>query len=38
MNVILASAKWQYALAYFDDIIVFAKKLEEHIRHYEEVL
>ena len=37
MDVVLAGIKWQYAMVYIDDIIVYSKTFGEHIRHLEDV-
>lgn len=36
--VILSQVKWQYALVYHDDAIVFSKSLEQHLDHVSTVL
>lgn len=28
---------WQYAIVYTDDVIIFSKLLEEHVKHIEEI-
>lgn len=38
MDVILSSAKWQSALVYLDDIVIFSKSVEEHMQHARKVL
>lgn len=38
INIILASVKWQCAIVYIDDVIIFSKALEEHVTHIEEDL
>ena len=36
--MILAKVKWNYALIYLDDVIVYSKAVEEHIQHVDEIL
>ena len=38
IDVILSSVKWQFALVYLDDIVIFSPKPEEHIEHVKKVL
>lgn len=38
MDVTISAVKWQYALVYLDNIIVFLKSVEEHIVHARNVL
>ena len=38
IDIILGSMRWDFALAYIDDIIVYSKTLEEHIEHIAAVL
>lgn len=38
LKVILASAKWQFAFVYFDDIFNFSKSLQQHMEHTKNVL
>lgn len=38
MNVILATVKWQFALLYLVDIIIFSKHAYKHIEHVRQVL
>lgn len=38
MDVILSSVKWQFALVYFDDIIIFSMFLDEHIHDVRQFL
>lgn len=37
IDMILARVKWQYALVYLDDIIVFSQGAEEHVSHLDKV-
>lgn len=38
MDRVLGDAKWQHALAYLDDIVVYSKTFEEHVEHLKDVL
>lgn len=38
LDMILAKVKWNYALIYLDDVIVYSKAVEEHIQHVDEIL
>lgn len=38
VDVILATVKWQFALVYLDDVIVFSSSLEDHVEHVATVL
>lgn len=38
MDTVLAQCKWQFALAYIDDIIVFSNTFEDHCQHVATVL
>lgn len=38
MDVILSTVKWQFALVYLDDIVVFSRTPVEHIDHVRHVL
>ena len=38
MDTILANYRWDFALAYIDDIIIFSKSADEHILHVQLVL
>jgi hypothetical protein len=37
MDIVLAGIKWQYALVYLDDIIIYSRTWRDHIQHLEEV-
>ncbi|CAF4618507.1 unnamed protein product, partial [Rotaria sp. Silwood2] len=37
INHILGPARWRYALAYIDDIIIYSKTFEEHLKHLNEI-
>ena len=38
MDVILSSVRWQFALVYLDDVIIFSRSVEEHFAHVRTVL
>lgn len=38
VDMILASVKWQYAIVYLDDIVIFSRNVEEHLKHIRTVL
>jgi hypothetical protein len=38
LDMILAKVKWNYALLYLDDVIVYSKNVEEHIQNVDEIL
>ena len=38
IDFILADAKWQFAIVYIDDIIIFSRTPEEHLEHLDTVL
>ena len=37
MDIILSGVRWKCCIVYLDDIIVFSKNREDHLRHLEEV-
>ncbi|CAF1565352.1 unnamed protein product [Rotaria sp. Silwood1] len=37
INHILGPARWKYALAYIDDVIIFSKTFEEHLIHLNDI-
>ena len=38
MDLVLAGVKWNYALVFIDDVLVYSKTWEEHLSHLREVL
>jgi hypothetical protein len=38
MDQVLGELKWKSVMCYVDDLIIFSRTIEEHIRHIEEVL
>ncbi len=38
VDILLSGVNWQFCLVYLDDIIVYSKSEEDHIRHVDEVL
>jgi hypothetical protein len=38
LDMILSKIKWNYALVYLDDVIIYPKSKEEHLRHLDEIL
>jgi len=36
-DIVLASVRWQFALVYLDDIIVYSSQVEDHYRHLDTV-
>ena len=38
MDIILSRVRWKYVLVYLDDIIIFSRGVEQHLRHLESVL
>lgn len=38
MDLVLASLKWQSAIAHFDNIVVFPKTVERHLNHLRHLL
>ncbi|CAF4604135.1 unnamed protein product, partial [Didymodactylos carnosus] len=37
VNEILGPTRWQYCLAYIDDIIIYSKTFEEHLEHFAQI-
>ena len=37
LDMILSPFKWKTCLVYIDDIVIFSKSVEEHIRHVDEI-
>ncbi|CAF4416553.1 unnamed protein product [Rotaria sp. Silwood2] len=37
INHILGPARWKYALAYIDDVIIYSETFEEHLKHLNEI-
>ena len=38
LDIVLTKFKWKSCLVYIDDIIIFSKTVEDHIRHVDEIL
>lgn len=38
MDRVLGDARWHYALAYLDDVVVYSRTFDEHLRHLRDVL
>ena len=38
LDIILARVKWQFALVYLDDVIIYSNSAREHFDHVEHVL
>jgi len=38
IDIILSTVKWQYALVYLDDVIIYSRSAEEHMTHVATVL
>lgn len=38
MDFLLAKVKWQFALVYLDDIVIFSRTQDEHIAHARQLL
>ena len=38
LDIILSGARWQSCLIYLDDVIVFSRSTDEHLRHVREIL
>ena len=37
MNTVLRGILWEYAIPFLDDVIVYSKNAEQHLRHLEEI-
>ena len=37
INHILGPSRWQYALAYIDDVIIYSKTFDDHLKHLNEI-
>ncbi|CAF4843056.1 unnamed protein product, partial [Rotaria socialis] len=37
INHILGPARWRYALAYIDDVIIYSKTFEDHLTHLNDI-
>ena len=37
INHILGPTRWQYALAYIDDVIIYSKTFDDHLKHVDEI-
>ena len=38
LDIVLSKFKWKTALVYIDDVVIFSKSVEDHLRHVDEVL
>ena len=38
LDIVLTKFKWKSCLVYIDDILIFSKTVEDHIRHVDEIL
>ena len=38
VNILLSGYRWKTCLVYLDDVIIFSKSIEEHLKHVDEVL
>lgn len=38
LDIILTKYKWKTCLVYLDDVIIFSKSVDDHIRHVDEIL
>ena len=38
LDIILSGFRWQSCLIYLDDVIVFSRSPDEHLRHFDEIL
>ncbi|KAE8185880.1 hypothetical protein CF328_g7409 [Tilletia controversa] len=38
MDKTLGAARWEYAIAYLDDVVIFSDTFEDHLRHVDNIL
>ena len=38
MDIVLGDAKFNFAMAYMDDVVIFSKSFDEHLKHLEIIL
>ena len=38
LDMILSRFKWRTCLVYIDDVIIYSKSVEDHVRHVDEIL
>ena len=38
LDIILSGVHWQAGLIYLDDVIVFSRTTEDHLRHVDEII
>ena len=38
LDIVLSGVRWQSCLIYLDDVIVFSRTTEDHLRHVDEIL
>lgn len=38
LDITLSGIRWQDCLVYLDDVIVFSKDVDDHVRHHDTVL